>query len=106
MFRILLYPVGRHYVRMTDIPNNVIVAICHVLRSLTVCPTPPSVLAPQHCFRPAVIDLVPTSISDLNTGYGNTCLFGYCVRFKFAIVYVMQNVIYYIPPLASAYDLR
>ncbi len=42
---------------MTDTPNNVLIAICHVPQSLTVCPTPPSVLALQHSFRHAVIDL-------------------------------------------------
>ncbi len=41
-----IYSVRRHHVHMIDTPNNVLIAICHVPRSLTICPTPPSAIAP------------------------------------------------------------
>ncbi len=93
MFWILFSFCPSSHIRVADTPNSPSFSICHVPRSLTVCPTPPSVFAPQYSFRPAVIDLVPSSILGSYIGYGNTCLFGYCVRFKFSIVHVMQNVI-------------
>ena len=38
---------------------------------------------------------VPSSILDSNTGFGYTCLFGYCKRFKLPIVHIiMPNGIY------------
>ncbi len=81
------------------------VITCHHQLSLTICSSPLSVLSSYCSICSAVFYLVPSSILDSNTGFGQTCLFGYCVRLKVVILHVMQNVIYYIPPFSTAYDL-
>ncbi len=96
-------PVHCSHVHVIDTPTNSDIFVCPHGPSLTICSFPPSVPAHRYSIRSTVFYLVPSSISDSNTGYGYTCLFGYCVWLKLTIV--LQNVIYNIPPLTTAYDL-
>ncbi len=47
-----------HLMRLADTLNNICITICHLPQSLTICLSPPSVLALQYSICSAVIDLV------------------------------------------------
>ncbi len=73
-----------------NVPSPPVIAKYHLPSVLLRC------LSTAHCYsiHSAVFYLVPSSISDSNTRFSHTCLFGYCVWLKCAILHVMQNIIY------------
>ncbi len=72
----------------TSMSPSVLANNCLPSTPLSVCPSS-LLLHPFHSICSS-----PLKYHGSNTGYGYTCLFGYCIWLKLTIIHIMQNDIY------------